>query len=162
MAIPTTKTHLDHNSLSANPTSSGTISAAWGQAITTAYVGSRTPGEFAVALQLSGVWTGTVSFLVSYDDQTWLPLFMTPIAGGNPVTSATSNGTWLARIVGATAVVAVASAWSSGSAGASPSRSQPIHHPRMRSNPPPSAPPRDVRSTRGQRESGAGRSEQAA
>src|SRR5882724_7244472 len=55
------------------------------------------------AIQVSGTFTGTISFECSIDGTNWTALSVTPVGGGAAVTSATAVGTW--SFSGALAVV---------------------------------------------------------
>ena len=71
----------------------------------------------AAAVQLTGSWTGTLTFYYSLDDITWQLCPMVPLGGGAPVTSTTANGAWLASLVPqGSGLMVVATAWTSGTA----------------------------------------------
>lgn len=53
-----------------------------------------------VGIQLTGSWTGTITFEASVDGTTFVALPVTPIAGGATVTSATINGIWYVQNTG--------------------------------------------------------------
>ena len=55
-------------------------------------------GQSYVGLNLSGTWTGKVSFNGSFDGIKFFPLSMTPFASGATVQSATGNGNWFIPI----------------------------------------------------------------
>jgi hypothetical protein len=57
-------------------------------------------GFSGVAVQLSGTWTGTVTFEVSIDGTTYTALNMTPPNSTAAVTTATANGQWMGSAVG--------------------------------------------------------------
>lgn len=50
------------------------------------------------AIQVTGTWTGTLSFEASVDGFTFVAVPAAPVAGGATVTSTTANGTWVANI----------------------------------------------------------------
>ena len=45
-----------------------------------------------VAIQLTGTWTGTVTFEVSMDGTTWVAFNMTPSNSGTDASTSTANG----------------------------------------------------------------------
>lgn len=53
-----------------------------------------------VGLQLTGTWTGTVSFEASIDGQTYVALNMVPSNSATAASSATGNGCWTANVAG--------------------------------------------------------------
>ena len=54
-------------------------------------------GNQGLAIQLIGTgWTGTITFEASVDKNTWVACPVEPLAGGATVTSATTDGIFLA------------------------------------------------------------------
>lgn len=67
-----------------------------------------------VALQLTGTWTGTVSFEATVDGLTWVAFNMVPSNSATPASTATGNGAWSANCAGYSAVRARFSTATSG------------------------------------------------
>jgi hypothetical protein len=101
-----------------NLTTSGSISvqaAACSTGASSGYVWYQLPkNTAAVALALSGTWTGTVQFVGSADGVNWASIGAVPIAGGATVTSATGNATWSIASGGVQYVCAYASTYTTG------------------------------------------------
>ena len=57
-----------------------------------------------VGIQVTGTWTGTLTFEVSVDGTNFVTLGVTPTAGGAVVTTATANGAWTVQNGGYTTV----------------------------------------------------------
>ena len=59
-------------------------------------------GLAAVGVQLTGTWTGTVTFEATIDGATWVSQIMIPSTGlcAAGVTTATGNGAWTASVAG--------------------------------------------------------------
>jgi hypothetical protein len=55
-------------------------------------------GMSRVGINLSGTWTGTVSFKGSFDGVNFVALSVTPFASGTTVQSATGNGNWFVDV----------------------------------------------------------------
>jgi hypothetical protein len=70
-----------------------------------------------VAFQLTGTWTGTVTFECSVDQVTWVTVSVTPSNSVTTVTTATGNGVWSVQNTGFAAVRARFSTASSGTLG---------------------------------------------
>lgn len=70
----------------------------------------------AVGIQITGTWTGTITFEGTIDGATYTPLNMTPSDSGTAVTSTTANGVWLGSCGGLAIVRARMSAAPTGSA----------------------------------------------
>lgn len=47
-----------------------------------------------VAFQVSGTWTGTITFEASVDGANWVTFNVTPSASGTDVSTTTANGAW--------------------------------------------------------------------
>lgn len=47
-----------------------------------------------IAIQLTGTWTGTITFEATLDNTTWDALSLTPSNGSTATTTATANGLW--------------------------------------------------------------------
>jgi len=71
-------------------------------------------GLAGVALQLSGTWTGTVTFEATVDGNTWVAFNMVPAASATPASTATAVGAWSANCGGYEAVRARFSTATSG------------------------------------------------
>ena len=67
-----------------------------------------------LGIQISGTWTGTITFEGTVDGTNWVALPVTPIAGGATVTTATGNGIWFVQNTGFAAVRARSSTFTSG------------------------------------------------
>lgn len=67
-----------------------------------------------VALQLTGTWTGTVSFEASVDGATYVAFNMVPSNSATAASSATGNGCWSANCAGYSVVRARFSTATSG------------------------------------------------
>ena len=61
-------------------------------------------GLGAVALQLLGTWSGTVSFEATVNGATWVAFNMVPSNSATAASSATANGVWSANCAGYEAV----------------------------------------------------------
>lgn len=64
----------------------------------TAFIPANTP---SLAIQVSGTWTGTITFQVSADGVTFVSLLSSNVTTGTPATSTTANGIFAAGKVGA-------------------------------------------------------------
>lgn len=71
-------------------------------------------GLGGVSVQLTGTWTGTITFEGTVDGSNWRALNMTASNASTPVTTATAAGVWFGVCTGLNAVRARASAWTSG------------------------------------------------
>lgn len=69
----------------------------------------------AIGLQLTGTWTGTVTFEATIDGLTWVALNMVPSNSATPASTATANGAFSANVAGYTTVRARFSTATSGS-----------------------------------------------
>lgn len=69
-----------------------------------------------VGLQLTGTWSGTVSFEASIDGQNFVAFNMVPSNSATPASSATANGCFSANCAGYACVRARMSAFTSGAA----------------------------------------------
>lgn len=67
-----------------------------------------------VAIQLSGTWTGTVTFEATVDGATWVAFNMTPSNSGTDASTATANGAFSKQNNGYAALRARFSTASSG------------------------------------------------
>lgn len=76
-------------------------------------------GQGGVGIQLTGTWSGTVSFEASIDGATYVALNMVPSNSATPASSATANGAWTANVAGFTTVRARFSTATSGTVCAS-------------------------------------------
>lgn len=61
-------------------------------------------GMNAVALQLSGTFTATVTFEATVNGTNWITMGMTPISGGSVATTGTAAGIWYSAVKGLAAV----------------------------------------------------------
>ncbi len=89
-------------------TSAGTITALEGT------VSITSSGAAAVAFQLTGTWTATVTFEGTVNGTDWVVADFWPGSGGSPQTTTTGNGVFLAATGGFQTVRARASAFTSG------------------------------------------------
>ena len=71
-------------------------------------------GAGAVGLQLTGTWSGTVSFEASIDGATYVAFNMVPSNSATAASSATAAGCWSANCGGYAIVRARCSAYTSG------------------------------------------------
>ena len=71
-------------------------------------------GNGAVALQLLGTWSGTVTFEATVDGNTWVAFNMVPSNSATAASTATGNGAWSANCAGYDAVRARFSTATSG------------------------------------------------
>lgn len=58
------------------------------------------PGTGSAALQITGIWTGTLSFQATVDGTNWFPIPAIVAGAGTIVTSTTTNGQWLLPVAG--------------------------------------------------------------
>jgi hypothetical protein len=79
-------------------------------------VGLLAFGHGAVAIQITGTWSGTIQFEASLDGSTYKSLSVSPTNAGAAVTSATGNNVWVGQIAGINYVRVRASAFASGTA----------------------------------------------
>ena len=63
---------------------------------------ARTNGQ-GVACQVTGTWTGTITFEATVEGSTWVAFNMTPSNSGTDASTTTGNGTWSKRNDGYTA-----------------------------------------------------------
>lgn len=70
----------------------------------------------SVGIQLSGTWTGTVTFEATIQGSTWVALNLLPSNSGTAASTATANGAWGDVMHGWSAVRARFSTASSGTA----------------------------------------------
>lgn len=56
-------------------------------------------GQSYIGINVGGTYVGTVSFEVTYNGSTWLPLSLEPYPGGTAVSSTTTTGFWFKPIV---------------------------------------------------------------
>lgn len=64
-------------------------------------VSADTTGYNSIILQLTGTWSGTVTFQVSNDGSIWTAVAAWPVGGAAaPVTTATANGQWIIPTAG--------------------------------------------------------------
>jgi hypothetical protein len=70
----------------------------------------------AAAVQVTGTWTGTLSFEVTLDGSTFVALLGTNVSTGAETASTTANGLWRFELVGAVQVRVRASAAMTGTA----------------------------------------------
>lgn len=82
----------------------------------TGCVAMSTSGHGSVGVQITGTFSGTVTFEASLDSSTYASLPMTPIAGGASVTTATATGIWSGNVAGMAYVRVRFSAYTSGTA----------------------------------------------
>lgn len=76
-------------------TQSGTITTN-GDTVTLAL---RPLGNGGAAIQVTGTWTGTLTFQVSADGTTFVSALATSYSSGTPGTTTTSNDTWWLNLV---------------------------------------------------------------
>lgn len=89
---------------------SGTITAVQGTVV------APVQGFGAVAVQITGTWTGTLQFEATVDGSTWTAITGFDLAGSAGVSSTTANGLWVVNSGGLAKVRARASALASGTA----------------------------------------------
>ena len=78
----------------------------------------NTQGGYGI--NLSGTWSGTVSFFGTTNGQTgWSALAATPINGNSAVTTSTANGNWQVNSAGLQGVCVLVTTFSSGTVAAS-------------------------------------------
>lgn len=78
-------------------------------------VGLPSPGE--VAVQLTGTWSGTVTFEATVDGTNWVSLQLNPttaLAAASLTATATANGVWVGKTFGVAGVRASFSTATSG------------------------------------------------
>lgn len=68
------------------------------------------------AIQLTGTWTGTISFEITVDGVNWVAVSATPAASVTTVSSATGNGVWFVQMTGFAGLRARCSAAMTGTA----------------------------------------------
>lgn len=57
-------------------------------------------GLGALGLQLTGTWTGTVTFEATIDGANWVALNMVPSNSATAASTTTGNGAWSANVAG--------------------------------------------------------------
>ncbi len=57
-------------------------------------------GQAYVAIGVSGIWAGLLTFQVTYDGTTWVPLSMIPYPNGTTALTTAGNGIWYQSVVG--------------------------------------------------------------
>src|SRR5580704_10563448 len=57
-------------------------------------------GQAYVAIGISGVWSGLLTFQVTYDGTTWVPSNVIPYPVGTSQQTTTGNGTWYQALLG--------------------------------------------------------------
>lgn len=70
----------------------------------------------AIAVQLTGTWTGTIAVEVGNDGATFVPARAFPVGGGAYVSSFTANGAWMVPTGGMLYFRLRATSWTSGTA----------------------------------------------
>lgn len=83
-----------------------------GQSVTA----SPGPSVDSVSIQITGTWTGTITFQGSTDGSTYVSLLMSSATAGTGATSTTSNGVFSAARAGLTSIRATATAAMTGTA----------------------------------------------
>lgn len=73
-------------------------------------------GQGSIGLQITGTWSGTITFRATVDGSNYVTLAVVPSSGGAAVTTTTANGAWTAAIAGFTTVRVVFTAYASGTA----------------------------------------------
>jgi hypothetical protein len=73
-------------------------------------------GAGSAAVQVTGTWTGTLTFKASVDGQNFVTINATPPTGGAAVTSTTGNGVWTIVLGGYSQLEVIATAAMTGSA----------------------------------------------
>lgn len=68
-----------------------------------------------VATQITGTFSGTVTFEVTIDGTNWVATNAMPVASTTPASTTTSTGIWYITANGLSGARARATAWSSGS-----------------------------------------------
>lgn len=96
--------------MSAFTTTQGSI-AANGQAVIAGCIGAG-----SAAVQVTGTWTGTISFKVSVDGVNFVAINALPPTSSSAVTTTTSNGVWTIQLGGYSQVQVIATAAWTGTA----------------------------------------------
>jgi len=73
-------------------------------------------GAGSAAAQVTGTWSGTLSFKASVDGVNFVAINATPPTGGSAVTTTTGNGVWIISLGGYSQLEVVATATMTGSA----------------------------------------------
>jgi hypothetical protein len=73
-------------------------------------------GRGSIGIQVTGTWTGTITFRASIDNATFTDLEVLPSNSGTAVTTTTANGVWSAPVAGYNTIRIVFTAHSSGTA----------------------------------------------
>jgi CO dehydrogenase/acetyl-CoA synthase beta subunit len=68
------------------------------------------------AIQITGTWTGTITFEVTVDGVNWVAFNVTPAASGTDVSTTTANGCWSKQNNGYAGISAHATASMTGTA----------------------------------------------
>jgi hypothetical protein len=93
-------------------TTSGTITANAGYV----EIDFREHANGGIGAQITGTWTGTITWQVSIDGTTFTSTVATPVATGTDATTTTANGIFRFEAVGIKKARATATAWTSGTA----------------------------------------------
>ena len=75
-----------------------------------------TAGQGSIGIQITGTWSGTITFQGSIDNTNFVSLLVAPSASTTAVTTTTANGIWTAAVAGLTSVRATFTSYSSGTA----------------------------------------------
>ncbi len=73
-------------------------------------------GQGSIGIQITGTWSGTVTFQASVNNVDYVSLLVIPTTSPTAVTTTTANGVWTAPVAGLTTVRVVFTAWASGTA----------------------------------------------
>lgn len=76
----------------------------------------RVAGQGSIGIQITGTWSGTITFQGSIDNTNFVTLQVIPSTSATPVTTTTGNGVWTASIAGLTSVRARMTSFSDGTA----------------------------------------------
>lgn len=79
-------------------------------------VGLDTHTLGAAGVQVTGTWTGTLTFEGSVDGTTYVAMAATPVVGGSTVSTTTANGLWRCNVAGLQAMQVRGSAAMTGTA----------------------------------------------
>ncbi len=73
-------------------------------------------GQGSIGIQITGTWSGTITFQTSVDNTNYVSLLVLPTTSTTAVTTTTANGVWTTNVAGLTTVRVVFTTWASGTA----------------------------------------------
>lgn len=73
-------------------------------------------GEGTIGIQITGTWSGTITFRSTVDNSTYTSFLVTSTTSGSSASTTTANGIWTASVAGLTTVRVVFTSYSSGTA----------------------------------------------